>query len=212
MDSAGESRRRMIDTADPAAVPEENTRGERGRSATRGVGHASRRDGSRMTRREPAVRDKEDSVDEDGERRRALESSEYAHGNQGSLERSGGLQRVVVLTPDGGQLINMGIGKGFVFSVVSKRTAARYAVDRSKPQTPIMLDGPSNQQVRATELCTIAFPQEKAVGGKMVIYAYVVDAGRATPPDDKRMGFSPKLRACWRLLRRGIQQRGDHES
>jgi hypothetical protein len=37
------------------------------------------------------------------------------------------------------------------------------------------VDGPSNQQVRATELCTIAFPQEKAVGGKMIIYAYVVD-------------------------------------
>jgi hypothetical protein len=38
-----------------------------------------------------------------------------------------------------------------------------------------MVDGPSNQQVRATELCTIAFPQEKAVGGKMIIYAYMVD-------------------------------------
>ena len=30
--------------------------------------------------------------------------------------------------------------------------------------------------MRATELCTIAFPQEKAVGRKMIIYAYVVDA------------------------------------
>jgi hypothetical protein len=73
---------------------------------------------------------------------------------------------VVVLTPDGGQLINMGIGRGFVFSVVSQKTAARYTVERSKLQTPIMLDGPSNQQVRATELCTIAFPQDKAVGGE----------------------------------------------
>jgi hypothetical protein len=175
MDSAGESKRRMIETADPTAVPEENTRGERGRSATRGAEHASRRDGSRVTRREPAMRDEGDSADEDGEWRRALENSEYAHGNQGSLEQCGGLQRVVVLMPDGGQLINMGIGRGFVFSVVSQKTAARYAVDRSKLQTPIMLDGPSNQQVRATELCTIAFPQEKAVGGKMIIYAYVVD-------------------------------------
>jgi hypothetical protein len=166
MDSAGESRRRMIETAYPTAVPEENTRGERGKSATRGMEHAPRREGSRMTRREPAVQDEEDSANEDGERRRALESSEYAHSNQGSLERCGGLQRVVVLTPDGGQLINMGIGRGFVFSVVSKRTAARYAVDRSKLQTPIMLDRPSNQQVNATELCTIAFPQEKAVGGE----------------------------------------------
>ncbi len=130
-----------------------------------GRGACARRDGSRMTCREPAARDEEDSADEDGERHRALDSSEYAHSNQGSPERCRGLQRVVVLTPDGGQLINMGIGRGFVFLVVSQKTAVRYAVDRSKLQTPIMLDGPSNQQVRATELCTIAFPQEKAVGG-----------------------------------------------
>ncbi len=78
--------------------------------------------------------------------------------------------------PDGGQLINMGIGRGFVFSVLSQKTVARYAVDQSKLQTPIMVDGSSNQQVRATELCTIAFPQEKAVSVKMIIYAYVVDA------------------------------------
>ncbi len=171
MDFAGESRWRTIETADPTAAPKENTRGEGGRSATRGVEHASRRDGSRVTRREPAVRDEEDSANEDSERCRALENSEYAYGNQGSLERCGGLQSVVVLTPDGGQLINMGIGRGFVFSVVSQKTAARYAVDRSKLQTPIMLDGPSKQQVRMTELCTIAFPKEKAIGGKMVIYA-----------------------------------------
>ena len=57
-----------------------------------------------MALRELTVQDREDSADEVGERRRALESSEYARGNQGSLERYGGLQRVVVLTPDGGQL------------------------------------------------------------------------------------------------------------
>ena len=47
---------------------------------------------------------------------------------------------------------------------------------RSKLPTPVMVDGPANQQVRATEHCTIAFPQEKAVGGKLIIYAFVVDA------------------------------------
>jgi hypothetical protein len=175
MDSANESEQRMIKTADSTPVPKEDTRGERGRSAARGMEHTSGRSSSRTARREFTARDREDSADEVGERRRALESSEYARGNQGSLERCGGLQRVVVLTPDGGQLINMGISRGFVFSVVSQKTAARYAVHRSKLQTPIMVDGPSNQQVRATELCTIAFPQEKAVGGKMIIYAYVVD-------------------------------------
>jgi hypothetical protein len=89
MDSADEGRRRMIETADSTAVPRENTCGERGRSATRGVEHTSRRGGSRMARRELAVRDGEDSADEEGERRRAMESREYAHGNLGSLERCG---------------------------------------------------------------------------------------------------------------------------
>jgi hypothetical protein len=56
---------------------------------------------------------------------------------------------MVVLTPDGSQLINMGIGRGFVFSVMSQKTAARYAVHRSKLPTLLMVDGPSNQQVRA---------------------------------------------------------------
>ncbi|MFN9908911.1 MAG: hypothetical protein ACK56F_22770, partial [bacterium] len=126
-------------------------------------------------RQEPTMQDGEDSADELSERRRALESSEYSRGNQGSLERYGGLQRVVLLTPDGGKLITMGIGRGFMFSVVSQKTAARYAVHRSKLPTPLMVDGPSNRQVCATELCTIAFSQEKAVGGKMIIYSYVVD-------------------------------------
>jgi hypothetical protein len=102
-----------------------------------------------MARRELAVRDGEDSADEDGERRRALESSEYARGNQGSLERYGGLQRVVVLTPDGGQLINLGIGIGFVFSVVSQKTAARYAVHRSSSRRPSWWMGrPTSRCVR----------------------------------------------------------------
>ncbi len=83
---------------------------------------------------------------------------------------------MVVLTPDGGQLINMGVGRGFEFSVVSQRTAAQYAVDRTKLQAPVMLEGTSGAPTCATELCTISFPQEKAVGGKMVIYAFVVDA------------------------------------
>jgi hypothetical protein len=58
---------------------------------------------------------------------------------------------------------------------MSQKTAERYAVDRSKLQTPIMLVGPSNQQVHATELCNIA-------------YAYVVDTLEEcyeTPGDER---------------------------
>jgi hypothetical protein len=72
-----------------------------------------------------------------GERRRALESNEFAHGGRGSLERYGGLPRVVILTPEGGQLINMGIGRGYVFTVISQEAAARYAMHRSKLPEPL---------------------------------------------------------------------------
>jgi hypothetical protein len=85
---------------------------------------APRRDRGWTGRKEPARQNGEDGADEIGERRRALESSEYARGNQGSLERYSGLQRVVLLTLEGGQLINLGIGRGFVFSVMSQKTAA----------------------------------------------------------------------------------------
>jgi hypothetical protein len=68
MSFAGEGGRRRIETLDPTAAPEENTRRERGRPTARGVGYTPRRDGSRAARREPAARDEEDSTDEGGER------------------------------------------------------------------------------------------------------------------------------------------------
>jgi hypothetical protein len=150
-----------------------------GESATGGVSCTPGRSSEWMERQEPIRREREDDIGMMGERRRALEDSEYVRGGQGSLERYGGLPRVVLLTPEGGQLINIGIGRGFVFSVISQKTAARYAVHRSKLSKPVMVAGPAaGQQVRATEHCTMAFPQDKAVGGKLVIYAFVVDALR----------------------------------
>jgi hypothetical protein len=82
---------------------------------------------------------------------------------------------VVILTPEGGQLINMGIGRGYVFTVISQEAAARYAMHRSKLPEPLMIAGPAGQQVRAVGRCEIAFPQEKGVGGKMIIFAFEVD-------------------------------------
>ncbi len=175
VDSAAENGQRMIGMTDPTAIPRRSVRRDRSRSAAGSMECAPKRDSGWTGRQEPAMRNGDDSADEIGERRRALESSEYARSDQGSLERYGGLQHVVLLTPEGGQLINMGIGGGFVFSVVSQKTAARYAVHRSKLPAPIMVAGPANQQVCATEHCTMAFPQEKAVGGKLIIYAFVVD-------------------------------------
>ncbi len=86
-----------------------------------------------------AGQERENGIGAVGERRRGLESSEYARGGQESLERYGGLTRVVLLTPEGGQLINIGIGRGFVFSVISQKAAARYAMHRSKLTEPVMV-------------------------------------------------------------------------
>jgi hypothetical protein len=121
------------------------------------------------------ARGREGGIGAMGERRRALEGNEFAHGGRGGLERHGGLPRVVILTPEGGQLINMGIGRGYVFTVISQEAAARYAMHRSKLPEPLMIAGPAGQQVRAVGRCEIAFPQEKAVGGKMIIFAFEVE-------------------------------------
>jgi hypothetical protein len=83
---------------------------------------------------------------------------------------------VVVLTPEGGQLINVRIGGGSEFTIVSQMAAARYGVDQTKLQAPLTLEGPSGAPMCATEICTIAFPQERAVWVKMMIFAFVVDA------------------------------------
>jgi hypothetical protein len=175
VDSAAEGGQRMIGVVDPVGISRRSAREDRSRSATGNAECTPRRNSNWTGRQEPARQGREDGIGMIGERRRALESSEYVRGGQGSLERYGGLPPVVLLTLEGGQLINIGIGRGFVFSVISQKMAARYAVHRSKLPAPVMVARPANQQVRATEHCTMAFPQEKAVGGKLIIYAFVVD-------------------------------------
>jgi hypothetical protein len=155
---------RMLGAEDPVEILRRRSRMIRGESATGDMGCTPGKNSDWMERREPTRQEREDDIGMMGERRRALENSEYVRGGQGNLERYGGLPRVVLLTPEGGQLINIGIGRGFVFSVISQKTAARYAMHRSKLPEPVMVAGPAGQQVRATEHCNMAFPQEKAVG------------------------------------------------
>jgi hypothetical protein len=175
VDSAAGSGQRMLGVGDPGEILRRRSRMIQDEPATGGTGCTPGRNSQWMEHQEPTRREREDDIGVMGERRRALEDSEYIRGGQGSLERYGGLPRVVLLTPEGGQLINIGIGRGFVFSVISQKTAARYATHRSKLPEPVMVAGPAGQQVHATEHCTMIFPQEKAVGGKLVIYAFVVD-------------------------------------
>ena len=143
--------------------------------AVSGMSRTPGRNSEGMERQGLARQGREDDIGVMGERRRTLESDEYARGGRGNLEKYGGLPRVVILTPEGGQLINMGIGRGYEFTIISQETAKRYAMHRSKLPEPLMLTGPAGQQVRAIERCEIAIPQERAVGGRMVIFAFVVD-------------------------------------
>ncbi len=129
-----------------------------------GISYTPGRNGEWMESQGLAAQGRGNGIGAMGERRRALESNEFARGGQGSLERYGGLPRVVILTPEGGQLINMGIGRGYVFTVISQEAAAKYAMHRSKLPEPLMITGPAGQQVRAVGRCEIAFPQEKGVG------------------------------------------------
>jgi hypothetical protein len=146
-----------------------------GESTMSGTSRTHGRNSEWMEHQGLAGRGRKDDIGVMGERHRTLESNEFTRGGQGNLEKYGGLPRVVILTSEGGQLINMGIGRGYMFSVISQETAARYAMHRSKLSGPLVLAGPAGQEVRAIGHCEIAIPQERAVGGRMVIFAFIVD-------------------------------------
>jgi hypothetical protein len=101
VDSAAGSGPRMLGVEDPAKILRRRFRMVRGESATGGMSCTPGRSSDWMERHEPTRREREDDIGMMGERRRALESSEYVRGGQGSLERYGGLLRVVLLTPEG---------------------------------------------------------------------------------------------------------------
>jgi hypothetical protein len=125
VDSAAVSGQRVVRTRDPGEIQARRSRMIQSESTAGDASCMPGRNSEWMERQGPAGQEREDGIGAIGERRRALEDSEYARGGQGSLERYGGLPRVVLLTPEGGQLINIGIGRGFVFSVISQKTAAR---------------------------------------------------------------------------------------
>jgi hypothetical protein len=149
VDSAAVSGRRMVRAGYPTEIRVQRPRMIRRESTMSGTSRTPGRNSEWMERQGLAGQERKDDIGVMGERRRTLESNEYARGGQGNLEKYGGLPRVVILTPEGGQLINMGIGRGYEFSIISQETAARYAMHRSKLPEPLMLTGPAGQQVRA---------------------------------------------------------------
>ncbi len=175
VDSAAVNGRRMMRAGYPTEIRVQRPRMIQSEPTMSGTSRTPGRNSEWMERQGLAGQERKDDIGAMGERRRTLESNEYARGGQGNLEKYGGLPRVVILTPEGGQLINMGIGRGYEFSIISQETVTRYAMHRSKHPEPLMLTGPAGQRVRAIERCEIAFPQERAVGGRMVIFAFVVD-------------------------------------
>jgi hypothetical protein len=63
VDSAAESRQRMIGTANPTAVPRRSAHRDRSRSVARSMERSPRRNSSWTTRQELAMQDREDSAD-----------------------------------------------------------------------------------------------------------------------------------------------------
>jgi hypothetical protein len=175
MSCMGESQQQMIESVDPAEAGGGGAHRERGRPVVRDIGCVPVRDGGKAVGSIPAVQGVMGDAISGGEDCRGTGNSIRTWGRRGSPDECEGLQHVVVLTPECGQLINLSFGGSSEFNVVSQKAAARYGVDRTKLQTPLMLEGPSGAPRFATEICTIAFPHERAVGGKMMIYGFVVD-------------------------------------
>jgi hypothetical protein len=119
VDSAAVSGRRMMRAEYPTEIRVQRPRMIQSESTVSGTGRTPGRNSEWMERQGFTGQERKDDIGVMGERRRTLESNEYARGGQGSPEKYGGLPRVVILTPEGGQLINMGIGRGYVFSVIS---------------------------------------------------------------------------------------------
>jgi hypothetical protein len=138
----------MARAEDEAGIRAQGPRMIQSESTTGSPNRTPGRNSEWMERQGSVGLEREDDIGVMGERRRALEDSEYVHGGQGSLERYGGLPRAVLLTPEGGQIINIGVGRGFVFSVIGQKTAARYAVHRSKLPEPVMLTGRKDDHLR----------------------------------------------------------------
>jgi hypothetical protein len=98
VDSAAGSGQRMLGAGDPGEILRRRSRMIQSEPAVGGMSCTPGRNSEWMERQEPARREREDDIGMMGERRRALEDSEYVRGGKGSLERYAGLPRVVLLT------------------------------------------------------------------------------------------------------------------
>ncbi len=85
VDSAAMSSRRMARAEDPAGIRAQRPRMIQSESTTSGADRTPGRNSEWMERQGPAGQEREDDIRVMGERRRALEDSEYARGGQGSL-------------------------------------------------------------------------------------------------------------------------------
>ncbi len=77
MDSAAGSGQRMLGAGDPGEILRQRSRMIQGKPAIGGMGCTPGRNSKWMERQEPARREREDDIGMMGERRRALEDSEY---------------------------------------------------------------------------------------------------------------------------------------
>ena len=89
VDSAAVSGRRMMRTRDSGEIQARRSRMIQNESTASGASRTPGRNSEWMQRQGLAGQEREDDIGMMGERRRTLESSEYARGGQGNLEKYG---------------------------------------------------------------------------------------------------------------------------
>ncbi len=95
VDSAAVTSQRIVRAGDPGEIQARGLQMIQNKTIADGTGCMPGRNSEWMERQGPARQEREDDIGMMGERRQALEDSEYVPGGQGSLERYGGLPRVV---------------------------------------------------------------------------------------------------------------------
>jgi hypothetical protein len=138
-------------------------------------GRVPRRGGIQVASPVSAVRGTTGNAVRGGEVHRKVASGDRAAVRTGVRDESEGRQNVVVLRPEGSQVIGLRAYEDSEVTIISRAAAARCGTDRVELLTPLMLEGPAGTQTCATEICTIVFPLEGSQGRKLEIHALVVD-------------------------------------
>jgi hypothetical protein len=140
-----------------------------------GRGRMPRQEGVEAAGPVPAVQGTTGDTVRGDEVRQEMTSGDGAAVRTRVRDEDEGRRHMVVLTPEGGQLIGVRGYEDSELTIVSRAAAARCGTDRAALPKPLMLKGPAGTLTCAMEICTVVFPLEGSHGRKLEIHALVVD-------------------------------------